>query len=139
SVIRSLACQDGKVGDRLILGPFRFANHDCSPNCQIMPIVKSSAYTLCAIRNIAAGEDITINYSKDGTYFNGASCGCATCNPDAPPVAKKRAINYSEFTIPNSGKRKPRGGKRSSRAKKRRLTSRTQPNVLDSEIQQLPE
>ena len=24
----------GPIAKRLILGPFRFANHDCSPNCQ---------------------------------------------------------------------------------------------------------
>lgn len=35
SVIKSVACQSLKEGERLILGPFRFANHDCSPNCQV--------------------------------------------------------------------------------------------------------
>jgi len=35
SVINSSARQKGVVGPRLILGPFRFANHDCDPNCQV--------------------------------------------------------------------------------------------------------
>jgi len=35
SVINSSPRQKGPVGPRLILGPFRFANHDCSPNCQV--------------------------------------------------------------------------------------------------------
>ena len=40
SVINSSLRQRGPVGPRLILGPFRFANHDCSPNCQVTsPIV----------------------------------------------------------------------------------------------------
>ena len=40
SVINSSPRQKGPVGPRLILGPFRFANHDCSPNCQVSgPII----------------------------------------------------------------------------------------------------
>jgi hypothetical protein len=35
SVICSDSKQKGPQGDRLILGPFRFANHDCQPNCQV--------------------------------------------------------------------------------------------------------
>lgn len=35
SVINSSPRQKGPVGPRLILGPFRFANHDCDPNCQV--------------------------------------------------------------------------------------------------------
>jgi hypothetical protein len=35
SIITSSPRQKGEVGPRLILGPFRFANHDCSPNCQV--------------------------------------------------------------------------------------------------------
>jgi hypothetical protein len=35
SVIKSSPGQKGAVGPRLILGPFRFANHDCAPNCQV--------------------------------------------------------------------------------------------------------
>ena len=35
SIIASSPRQKGEVGPRLILGPFRFANHDCSPNCQV--------------------------------------------------------------------------------------------------------
>jgi hypothetical protein len=35
SVISAHRSQKGPKGNRLILGPFRFANHDCSPNCQV--------------------------------------------------------------------------------------------------------
>ena len=35
SVVLSSSCQRGPQGPRLILGPFRFANHDCNPNCQV--------------------------------------------------------------------------------------------------------
>src|SRR5262245_58970954 len=35
SIIQSHPQQKGPIGNRLILGPFRFANHDCEPNCQV--------------------------------------------------------------------------------------------------------
>jgi hypothetical protein len=35
SVIASSSGQRGPVGARLMLGPLRFANHDCEPNCQV--------------------------------------------------------------------------------------------------------
>ncbi|KJA22342.1 hypothetical protein HYPSUDRAFT_99130, partial [Hypholoma sublateritium FD-334 SS-4] len=85
SLISSMSCQKGEVGPRLILGPFRFANHDCSPNCQIMAIPKSSAYTIFSLCDIFPGDPITVNYALDGSYFEGKTCGCASCNPDSPP------------------------------------------------------
>ncbi|KAF8803051.1 hypothetical protein BYT27DRAFT_7044026, partial [Phlegmacium glaucopus] len=86
SIITSSQRQKGEVGPRLILGPFRFANHDCSPNCQqIMPIPNSFAYTLCTLQKIEAGQSITLNYAADGSYFGDKACGCATCNPHQPP------------------------------------------------------
>ena len=39
SIITSSPRQKGEVGPRLILGPFRFANHDCSPNCQVCMLI----------------------------------------------------------------------------------------------------
>lgn len=37
SIIESSMQQKGPHGPRLLLGPFRFANHDCKPNCQVWP------------------------------------------------------------------------------------------------------
>ncbi|KAF8888730.1 hypothetical protein CPB84DRAFT_1659691, partial [Gymnopilus junonius] len=85
SIIDSSPCHKGKMGPHLTLGPFRFANHDCQPNCQILPIPDSIAYALCSIRPIQAGESLMVNYSIDGSYFQGKTCGCAMCNLTAPP------------------------------------------------------
>jgi hypothetical protein len=35
SIIQSSRKQLGPFGPRLLLGPLRFANHDCKPNCQV--------------------------------------------------------------------------------------------------------
>jgi hypothetical protein len=35
SLIEALGGQKGPLGCRLLLGPIRFANHDCNPNCQV--------------------------------------------------------------------------------------------------------
>jgi hypothetical protein len=35
SIIASSSGQKGPIGLRLMLGPLRFANHDCEPNCQV--------------------------------------------------------------------------------------------------------
>ena len=35
SVILRSPGQRGPENERLILGPFRFANHECKPNCQV--------------------------------------------------------------------------------------------------------
>ena len=45
SVVLSNSCQKGVQGPRLILGPFRFANHDCDPNCQVSPCVYWDIHT----------------------------------------------------------------------------------------------
>jgi hypothetical protein len=36
SIIKSHRSQLGPLGPRLLLGPLRFANHDCNPNCQVV-------------------------------------------------------------------------------------------------------
>ena len=44
SVIQAGPSQLGPVGPRLILGPFRFVNHDCKPNAQVSFTLYSSMF-----------------------------------------------------------------------------------------------
>lgn len=83
-----------------------------------MPVHRTHAYTLFTLRAIDPGESITVSYANDGSYFEGHQCACATCNPDAPPIAAKRPIDLSKFIKRECGKRTRRGGKREKRRKK---------------------
>jgi hypothetical protein len=39
SLIEAQSGQKGPLGCRLLLGPIRFANHDCNPNCQVSALI----------------------------------------------------------------------------------------------------
>ena len=83
-----------------------------------MAVPKSSAYTLVSLCDISPGEPITINYALDGSYFESMECGCASCNPDSPPIAKKRPREPVEYVPNKNAKKTRRGGKRFKREKK---------------------
>ncbi|KAJ2453538.1 histone lysine methyltransferase Set9 [Coemansia sp. RSA 2336] len=62
----------------LFLGPARFVNHDCNPNCQFTSL-GSDAICFQALRTIEPGEEITTHYGN--SYFGAENCEClcATC------------------------------------------------------------
>jgi hypothetical protein len=136
SVIQPSSAQLGPQEPRIILGPFRFANHDCQPNCQarysksfqlghliswspqILPIKKTNACVLVTLRGISDGEPLTIKYSAEGYHDEESPCQCASCKPASPPNAPRRQVDTSNFQ-PSSGKKRKRGGRR-AKAKKLR-------------------
>ena len=63
---------DGAVGGNLS----RLINHSCDPNCvlHIEPFNKKAM--IFAARTIVVGEELTLNYSKDGLPFD---CACQKC------------------------------------------------------------
>ncbi|RKO91978.1 hypothetical protein BDK51DRAFT_11326, partial [Blyttiomyces helicus] len=60
----------------LMLGPARFVNHDCDPNCMFMTLETKGRTTLTfkVLRDIALGEEITTSYGD--SYFGEANCDC---------------------------------------------------------------
>jgi hypothetical protein len=97
SIVKASRIQKGPTKPRLVLGPFRFVNHDCDPNCQVShplfhprldeahplqmkPIKGTHAFIIYTIRAIKNDESITIKYTEDGRSFFGSSqCRCSTC------------------------------------------------------------
>jgi SET domain-containing protein len=59
----------------------RFINHSCKPNAEAY-IVRNSSIVIRAIKNIAAGEEITYHYGEE--YFDALiklrGCRCRHCN-----------------------------------------------------------
>ena len=82
-----------------------------------MQIPGTHAYTIFTLCAVDPGEPITVSYANDGSYFEGHNCACATCNPDSPPLATKRPLDFSKFIKRADGKRTRRGGKREKRRK----------------------
>ncbi|KAF8059086.1 hypothetical protein FPV67DRAFT_1427193 [Lyophyllum atratum] len=119
SVIQSSSTQLPPLGHRLLLGPLRLVNHDCSPNTQFYPIKGSHAYSVLTIRPIEPGQSITVCYTEDQSYFTDR-CKCQTCQPSHPPIAPRHPIQkpYLEpvdSDEPEEKKKKKktrRGGKR---------------------------
>ncbi|KAG0197474.1 Histone-lysine N-methyltransferase set9 [Mortierella sp. GBA30] len=73
SVVRS-----SRSGTLLFLGPARFVNHDCDPNCELQ---RSGTETICfrVIKPISVNDEITTSYGDNYFGPNNQECLCATC------------------------------------------------------------
>ena len=71
----------------------RYINHDCHPNTEA-EISEDDRIVIHALRNIAAGEELTIDYGDE--YFNEfirpMSCKCASCVRELPSPHVKTAL-----------------------------------------------
>lgn len=59
----------------------RYINHACRPNAQA--IIEGREIWIYAIKTIAPGEEITVDYGKNyfETFIYPKGCKCATCQP----------------------------------------------------------
>ncbi|KAG0230335.1 Histone-lysine N-methyltransferase set9 [Actinomortierella wolfii] len=73
SVIRT-----SRRGTCLFLGPARFVNHDCDPNCEFIP-AGQEAISFKVIKPIQVNEEITTKYGDNYFGPNNRECLCATC------------------------------------------------------------
>lgn len=95
-----------------------------NPQHKIAAVKGTYAYTAVALHNIEAGECITFSYSAGGylgySEDNGETCLCASCNPDKPPVVKKRERSPEQMVDePNFNQPKKKKKKVKSRGQKR--------------------
>lgn len=139
SAIQAAPVQKGPQGVRIILGPFRFANHDCEPNCQVSrwplsceqmikyqkvkPINSSHAYMIWAIQDIDPGSAITIRYTPDMSYFGDGLCRCTTCTGISTTAPRQDTVQ--PLDLDPHKKKAHRGGKK-YRARKARREERDQ-------------
>ena len=71
----------------------RYINHSCRPNAD--PMIRDRRIRIKAIRNIAAGDEITYDYGREyfEIFLKPAGCKCAKCaetRRKAPRAARKR-------------------------------------------------
>lgn len=78
----SVICTSRMKGTSVLLGPARFVNHDCDPNCKFITTNKDNI-TIMALRDIEMGEELTIKYSEDYFGENNCECLCQTCEGKA--------------------------------------------------------
>ena len=82
----------------LLLGPLRFANHDCIPNTQFMH--NSKGLNLLVIKDIQINEEILVDYGNDYFGPNNIDCLCKSCqiyskngfNDDTKPEYSKLVL-----------------------------------------------
>lgn len=68
--------EHGDLDGNVSWNPARFLNHSCSPNCDAELI--EGRIWIVARRDIAAGEELTFNYSYDLTDFREHPCRCGS-------------------------------------------------------------
>jgi uncharacterized protein len=77
----------------------RYINHACRPNCEA--VLRKGQMVFVATRDIASGEEITLDYGKE--YFDlfiaPLGCRCAACASKAAKLYKKTARRRQKFNF----------------------------------------
>ena len=79
-VVKNLSVMTSeRTGDQLLpLGPIRFVNSDCNPNCQYDLSSDLGIVQLRAIKKIKPGDELFVKYGAE--FFEYNCCLCRTCN-----------------------------------------------------------
>lgn len=69
----------------------RYANHSCDPNAK--SVLRKGRIVFVALRRIAAGEEVTLDYGKDyfDLFIKNGGCRCAECHAKAATCRGRRA------------------------------------------------
>ena len=77
----------------------RYINHACRPNCEA--VLRKGQMVFVATRDIASGEEITLDYGKE--YFDlfiaPLGCRCITCASKAAKLYDKSAGRRQKFNF----------------------------------------
>ncbi|KAJ1650806.1 histone lysine methyltransferase Set9 [Dispira simplex] len=84
----------------LFLGPARFVNHDCHPNCRFIPM-PGQTVSFRVVRDIAVGEEITTSYGDDYFGFKNGDCLCASCQKLGLGAFQSTPAPPSEVPLPS--------------------------------------
>ncbi|KAJ3263845.1 hypothetical protein HDU77_009869 [Chytriomyces hyalinus] len=90
----------------LFLGPARFVNHDCQPNCKFIPM-GHNAICFKVVRDIEVGQEITTFYGGDYFGEGNKECLCATCENDGRGGFASRSNDKLEELFGDTDYEKP--------------------------------
>jgi hypothetical protein len=108
-----------KGSDCLFLGPARFVNHDCDPNCEFSA-AGAQSITFKVIKHIKAGDEITVYYSDSYFGDDNKDCLCSQCR-----LEKSSSTDNSQKSSP-----KRRYNFRSKSNRQARSTTPTHMNIV---------
>ncbi|OZJ04652.1 hypothetical protein BZG36_02893 [Bifiguratus adelaidae] len=84
----------------IFLGPARFVNHDCDPNCKFISYGKD-AIAFKTLRPIKCGEEITADYGSNYFGPSNRECGCLTC--ERRGSGRYKTYHSSELATQSTG------------------------------------
>ena len=82
----------------LLLGPIRFINSDCKPNCEYDFTNDQGYVEIRAIKKIKKGDEILVRYSKD--YFGSQGCLCKSCEKSKNALSKINVDSINSTSSP---------------------------------------
>ncbi|KAF8970779.1 hypothetical protein BDZ97DRAFT_1651914 [Flammula alnicola] len=106
--------------ERVLFGPIRFINHVCEiPNAEYIAITDTSAFSVAALRDIAAGEEILVDYGKDWFSDEVDGCPCMRCKPEESS-GKRKAVEEDE-AMKAAGIKESRRLRRQAKTQKKKI------------------
>lgn len=93
--------------------PARYINHACDENCEAVWDAEKKRMEIFAVRDIAAGEELSFDYGYElaGFFEHPCRCGCKNCcgyivaKPLRPALLKKLARHARSKNIKEPGSR----------------------------------
>ena len=97
----SVIIRSSSEKENLMLGPTRFVNSDCHPNCDYDFTSDADIVRIRALRSIRSGDEITVKYGE--AFFDSKECLRKTCLEKDPiigegdPILRNSSQNHGAF------------------------------------------
>lgn len=116
----SITYSSRKKTKSLFLGPARFSNHDCDANAKLESR-GAEGMVVIALRDIAEGDEITVNYGDNYFGEDNCECLCASCEKMVTGGWRQNGEGNRGLSTPRAGSEAgdDPGSRRSKRKRQR--------------------